>query len=480
LSAKSHRLLRQICARDPQAAFVGGCVRDWLLGRPAVDLDISTTLDPRVLGEALLSQFGGHFFFLREEDETARVLLHATQGPVVQVDLVRRHKSLKEDLLARDFTANSLGLLVAQTPAHPERVPRSLVPNLLDPSGGRRDLARGILRLTREDALLRDPLRSLRALRISQSLRLFPEPRTLELLRRDAPLLGRPSRERVRDELFRLLEAPQSAFWLELASALGLLPGIFAGAEEPALPSQPPAELRCLRTLDSALPRLGRRPLRALERHLAQPVTLPRSRLSLLRWCALLLDLWPELPSQAPDTSRVPHEPHRNPQTCASSRGGTAAASLCHALRLSSNEARAVRQALGLRLSAHALQRVDPEGPAAALWRHRLLRDAGREAPEALLLALSAPRAAPGAGEGQNRDRPLSSTEWRWAKGHLKALLSAGDRQPLLLSGEDLRVRLGVRPGPRLARLLGLLGEAQAAGTVHTPEEAEDYLRSRL
>ena len=184
------------------AYAVGGCVRDWLLGLDPHDYDLCTAATPEEIKEA----FQGYPMVLSGEK-------HGTVGiifdkSVVEITTFRtegeyqdhRHPDKVEfvtdialDLSRRDFTVNAM----AWSPAR----------GLADPFGGEADLKAGILRAVGTPTLrfTEDALRILRGVRFSVRYRLTPQPETETAMNALAPLMDSLARERVFDELCKLL-----------------------------------------------------------------------------------------------------------------------------------------------------------------------------------------------------------------------------------------------------------------------------------
>jgi tRNA nucleotidyltransferase (CCA-adding enzyme) len=194
--------------------LVGGSVRDLLLGRSRVDIDIAVEGESVALAEALGGEVREHKRF-----GTASVRL---DGHVVDVASTRseayprpgalpevRPASLADDLARRDFTVNAMALALRGEA------------KLIDPHAGLADLRAGVLRVLHERSLADDPTRALRAARYAARLGLRPEPATLAQLR--GTDLGTVSQDRVESELRRLAQedAPRRGF--ELLQQWGLL-----------------------------------------------------------------------------------------------------------------------------------------------------------------------------------------------------------------------------------------------------------------
>jgi tRNA nucleotidyltransferase (CCA-adding enzyme) len=194
----------------PPVYLVGGAVRDALRDATPMDLDLAIEGDARAAARELASRLGGEAVDW-ERFGTAEV--RAPLLPLfVNIATTRRETypepgalpevepaSLAEDLGRRDFTINAMAI------ALPEGT-------LVDPHGGRADLADGVIRVLHERSFVDDPTRLLRALRYEARLGGRLDPRTEELAR-EAIAAGAPSTvsgKRTRDELLDLLREPEA------------------------------------------------------------------------------------------------------------------------------------------------------------------------------------------------------------------------------------------------------------------------------
>lgn len=200
------QIIRELEDAGYEAFAVGGCVRDSLLGREPSDWDLCTSALPR----QIKAVFEGK---LRQRDTGiahGTVTLLAEDGPV-EVTTYRKdgaytdHRRpdrvilgvpLEEDLARRDFTINAM----AMAPGGP----------LQDPFGGQKDLKAKLIRCVGEprQRFSEDALRILRALRFAAQLDFQIDPDTLKAARECAPLLNNIARERVFQELDRMLQGP--------------------------------------------------------------------------------------------------------------------------------------------------------------------------------------------------------------------------------------------------------------------------------
>jgi hypothetical protein len=169
-----------------EAWVVGGAVRDELLGRELVDLDIAVR-EPKRAARAYANRAGGAPFPLSERHGAWRVALDRSRT----VDFTPLPGRIEDDLATRDFTINA----IARPLAGGEPV---------DPYGGQDDLAAGRLRAVRPSVFEDDPLRLLRAVRLEDELDVRLDEQTERLVRQHAGLVTRPAGERILAELRRL------------------------------------------------------------------------------------------------------------------------------------------------------------------------------------------------------------------------------------------------------------------------------------
>jgi len=172
-----------------EAWVVGGAVRDELLGRDLIDLDIAVR-DPKRAARAYAKRSRGAPFALSERHGAWRVALDGGRT----VDFTPLPGQIEDDLATRDFTINA----IARPLAGGEPV---------DPFGGREDLEARRLRAVVPAVFEDDPLRLLRAVRLEDELDLRLDEGTERLVREHAALVTRPAGERILAELRRLSPA---------------------------------------------------------------------------------------------------------------------------------------------------------------------------------------------------------------------------------------------------------------------------------
>ncbi len=484
--------IQQHCAAHAILAWlVGGAARDLARGTLPADLDLAVDYDGVALARQLAKRLGGAFVLLDDERSTGRVVLPPTADrPALTVDVARlRAASISDDLRQRDVTINALALpldLVARTLTD---LPASA---FLDPCGGLADLAARRLRLCAPDSLHADPLRMLRVFRLAASLHLLPDAELLDALRATAPQIRTVAAERVRDELLRLLEQPESAPWLYMMDQVGLLTAILPELEPARTCDQPVVHFLpvlahtletvvCLEWLIAGLPPATTPALLPvavqhfpnvprhialapqLQAHLSTPLN-GTARLALLKLATLLHDnAKPQTKQPKPDGG-VSFHGHQ-------SIGAEVALRIARRLKLSRTATALVVTIVREHMRPGQLR--DAEGVTARAYA-RFYRDAGDATPEVLLHSLADHMAT----RGPYIHLPDWGYHLAWVDTRLHDYwLPPPERTLPLLNGHDLMLELGLPPGPAVGDLLREIHEAQAAGEISTRAAALDLAR---
>lgn len=214
---------RVACAERSAAVYVvGGAVRDLLLGRDAVDIDLACDLSLEALRAVARRAGVDAVYAVNDRFDTLGMRFDTTRLEVTRFRGARGNdppaSALENDLALRDFTINAM--------AFEPPVPGATSALLIDPYGGAADLARRTLRGVREPLarMREDPLRVVRAVRLAAALGLTIEPETRAAVADVAPAVAGVSVERIGAELGRLLVAADPVPGLRLLVDLGLLP----------------------------------------------------------------------------------------------------------------------------------------------------------------------------------------------------------------------------------------------------------------
>ncbi len=424
-------VVRGLRAAGYEAYFVGGCVRDLLLGRQPSDYDVATNATP----EAVISLFpqtvtvGARF-------GVVLVLLDVHQVEVATFrsdhgykdgrhpEAVRFAQTAEADVRRRDFTIN--GLLYDP-----------LTEQTLDFVGGCEDLRHGIIRTIGQpqERFAEDKLRMLRAIRFAARFGYTIEPETFAAIQQLHADIAQVSRERIRDELVKMLTEGATRRAMGLLDASGLLEVILPEVARMKGVAQPPefhpegdVWVHTLLMLEK----------------LQQPsVTLALG--------VLLHDIGK--PPTFSLAERIRFDEHTEV-------GAVMAEEVCRRLRFSNQETERV----------------------VALVRHHLrFKDAPKMRPSKLKRFL----AMDGFAEHLELHRLdcLAShgdlSNYEFIKNVLETLPAEEIRPPRLLTGDDL-MAMGYAPGPQLGEILAAVEEAQLEGELSTPAEARAFVEKKF
>jgi poly(A) polymerase len=234
------QIAAELRSHDFQAWMVGGCVRDLLLGRDPKDYDISTDARPEQLQELFpRAQWVGAQFgvVLVDGVEIATFRSDHSYQDGRHPGRVVFETDVKQDVLRRDFTINSL-LLDPQALSSPD----SLYSQAVDYAGGLSDLRAGVIRAIGdpEQRFEEDHLRMLRAVRFAARFGFEIEPATLAAIQKLHGKILRVSPERIRDELVRILTEGGARRGFELLNSSGLLGDILPEVAAMKGVAQPP------------------------------------------------------------------------------------------------------------------------------------------------------------------------------------------------------------------------------------------------
>ena len=451
------RLVGEVAGERGVRAFViGGYVRDCLLGRECTDIDIvveGSGIDfARAVGErcgrqvsyfpsfgtAMLKWHGDEIEFVGARKESYR---RESRKPIVE------NGTLEDEQLRRDFTINALAL--------------SLMPDnygeLVDPFGGVRDLAAGIIRtpLDPDTTYSDDPLRMLRAVRFAAKLstpgfefKIVPE--SMESMRALSGRLSILSVERIAEELTKMLATPRPSMAFRLLDEAGLLPHIL-----PEL-----SALKGVETVDGR----GHKDnfahtLAVLDNVASVSDSLP------LRWAALLHDIGKAVCKRYDPAIGWTFHGH-------DVVGSKMVPSIFNRLRLSQEEMKLVRKLVWLHMRPISL--VDDEVTDSAV--RRLLFDAGDDI-DALMILCNADITS----KNPAKVARIRSN-FELVKGKM-AVVEEKDRirnfkNPI--SGEYVMQVYGIPPCHEIGLLKELVKEAILDGVIgNNFEEADAYMRKR-
>lgn len=417
-----------------EAFWVGGCVRDFLLGREPGDYDIVTSALPEQV-EALFEhtipvgrKFGVIVVVVEQKQfQIATFRAEADYQDGRRPELVQ-FGDARADALRRDFTVNGL----FYDPVHQ---------TLHDWVGGEADLrARRIRTIgSPQERFGEDHLRLLRAIRFAAQLNFEIDAATFEAVKATAPKIRLISPERVREELLKLLWPPHASRGLELLRQSGLLREV--------LPEIAATEA-CEQSPDFHPEGNVFNHLRLMLEHL------PKDPDPLLPWAVLMHDVAkPVTASHDPQTGSRHFYGHEK-------IGAQMAEGILERLRFPRKQIEAVAEAV-----RYHMQFKDARAMRKSTLRRMLMRPT-------FALELQLHRLDCLGSHGQ-----LESYEY--LRQQACELEQQPQIRPPLLKGADL-IALGMNPGPAMGELLAELREKQLQDELRTPEEARAWVKTKL
>jgi poly(A) polymerase len=444
------------------AWIVGGAVRDAAMGREVSDLDLAVAGDPGAAARKLGAELGEHAFELSAEFGTWRIV---SRRHGWQIDLtVLRGDGIEADLAKRDFTIGAVAVsLDGDEP--------------IDPFGGLADLDERVLRVVGGQSFLEDPLRLLRAARLTAQLDLEIDPKTVELARAGAQRAAEPAGERQLAELRQLVGGPDPLRGMRLLDELGITPVVLPELETLHGVEQGPnhhldvydhtiAVLEHTLEVEEDLERFAGERAADVAALLDEPLADEMTRRTALRFGALLHDI-AKPATKAERDGFVGFRGHDQV-------GAEIIAEICGRLRASR---RLTRHLQGLALHHLRLGFLIPEMPLPPRRVHAYLRATEPVTVDVTLLTVADRLSARGQG-------PIASPEMVAAHLQLaREMIAAGldwHRQgppPPLLRGDEIAAELGIEPGPELGSALAELEAAQYAGEVTDRAGAIEHLR---
>jgi poly(A) polymerase len=439
------QIVARLRAAGHQAYFVGGCVRDLLLDREPDDFDVATSAPPDQVLTLFEKTFavGAHFGVVLvcspepgNDEIVTEVATFRSDGVYSDgrhPDAVRFSRSPEEDVKRRDFTINGM-LLDPEVLSARGRATDAI----LDFVGGMKDLQAGLIRAIGDpgERFTEDKLRMLRGVRFAARFAFGLERGTAMAIQELAPAVSQVSRERVREELTRMLTEGHAERAFELLDETGLLVQVLPEVSKMKGVAQPPQyhpegdvwvhTLLLLGGLSAGCP-------------------------PALAWAALLHDVGkPATFRVAPD--RIRFDGHVE-------TGLRIAEAICRRLRFPNHETEQI-----LSLIANHMRFADVRK-----MKESTLKRFFRLPHFDQHLALHRLDCLASHGSLELYD---------FARQRFETLPQEEVRPHLLVSGKDL-IEAGYRPGPQFTEMLAMAEDAQLEGMVQTREQALAIIQER-
>jgi poly(A) polymerase len=434
LSGIAAEIVQRLQTAGFSAFWVGGCVRDFLLGRAPQDYDIATS--------ALAEEVERLFPHTIPVGRQFGVVVVVEQDVQFQIATFRAEADYRDgrrpetvvfanaeaDAVRRDFTVNGLFY-------------DPIARQLYDWVGGQADLTAKLIRTIGAPAerFGEDHLRLLRAVRFATQLDFDIHPETFAAIRLLAPKISLVSAERIRDELLKLFAPPHAARGLVLLRDSGLL--------EPVLPELA-ATVHCAQSPNY-------HPEGTVFEHIRLMLAqLPADAPASLAWAVILHDIGkPPTAQTNPETGNIHFYGHEKV-------GAEMAQTILQRLRFPKKQIAEIADCV-----LYHMQFKDVLNMRKATVRRMLLR-------ETFPLELALHRLDCVGSHG-------SLDHYEFMLAQQADLNSKPEILPPLLNGHDL-LALGVKPGPEVGALLHEIREGQLQGDLTTPEAAREWVKGRL
>lgn len=453
--------LQKLARRKKVDLFlVGGFLRDAFLGKSGHDFDFALARNAVEFSKVFAREIKGAFVLLDKERGCGRVV-KKYDGKIETYDFADfRAPTLKEDILHRDFTINTLTLKFTEFDFN-----KDLISGVKDFCGGLKDLKVPLIRVVSQQAFVQDPLRLLRVYSLRAQLGCKIEKKTLNRVAKDKDLLRNVARERILDELFKVLESSSAADNLAAMDKIGLLEKVIPqitvmyGVKQGGYHHLDvwPHSLETVKQLEIVLDERQKSP--EVDGYLNESLAGTRTRRGILKLAALLHDIGKPA-TRKKEKGRMSFHGHEHV-------GKDIVRSVAKLLMLSGRERIILENIVMWHLRPGYLSNFkNPSNK--AIFRY--FRDTKEEAASIALLSMADQRSTRG---------PLSTkTDERHHQkiciDLIERFFNAKKQTPFvaLINGKDLIKKLKLKPSPIFGKILREVEEAQVMGKVTTKAQA--------
>lgn len=448
--------------RKTKLYLVGGYPRDIILGRQKDNPDIDFCLKCQAInfGRQVAKELKAGFVVLDKEHGSSRVV-KKMDGKLYTLDFTDfRGKDIEDDLLHRDFTINAIAVELDKL-----FFCGSIENSIIDPYKGRRDLKLKVIRLVNKKAFDEDPLRILRAFSLASIFGFRIDKEALTLARLKASKLSTISYERIREELFKILQRPDSFDYLQQLDKLKILKIVIPEIEVMRGVEQGPYHhldvwkhsLEAVRQLEKAIIEFKNN--KEIQGYLDAIISPNRSRRALIKLGALLHDIGKPAALRHKEGKTIFHGHERI--------GTDITKNIAERLKLSNDETEVLKRIVLWHLRPGYLADNKEITPRAIF---RYFRDTQNEAVSVLLVSIADQRATKG---------PLTTKDSRLRHERAVAGLikeyfrkKKEKKLPRLITGDDLIKKFKLAPSPLIGKILREIEELQAIGKIKNKRDA--------
>jgi len=454
--------------------LTGGFLRDCLLKIETADIDLALEADALEAAPKVAEGLNGKSIILDAENGISRIILPDKKR---HIDLASATDGITCDLKRRDFTINAMAVGLSDLS---RALKESATVSIIDPFGGSYDLKKKLIRVVNDSAFEKDPVRLLRAVRLSAELGFTITPETENLIKDSAHSLSKVAGERLREELVKILAIPCSEQLPVYMEELGLVTALFPELAEARDVEQPKEHswdvlyhsLNTVTAVDFVLKKgnwayadesvLDIVPWsEETDNYFSQSISGSSTRRVLTKLAAILHDIAKPITKARNSEGRIRFIGHPR-------EGEPMAAAALKRLRFSTREIKMVSSMVKNHLRPVQMSRGDEMPSERAIYRY--FRDSEDAGIETLYLSLGDHLAT--------RGHELEPKDWQRHVKLVDCILKQKETQqkrvkpPGLLDGNDIISVFSLKPGPIIKELLEAIHEAQASGEISTREEA--------
>ncbi len=453
--------------RDVKIYLVGGYLRDIYLNRVRENPDIDFALSKGSIDFArgLAKHIKSGFVVLDKTHGCARLVKRLNHKTYTLDFTDFRGETLKEDLWKRDFTINTLALDLDKRD------------ELLDYYQGLEDLKSKKIKVVNKNSFNDDPVRILRAFSLSSLFGFRIDKNTLNLIKIKKNKLKRVSFERIRDELFKILENRDSFNYFKRLDNLNILSIIIPEIELMRGVQQGPYHhlgiwqhsLESLRQLEGLLKEIKRN--KDIKNYLNKEISSGRTRLSLIKLASLLHDVG-KPKSMRKEDGKIKFHGHER-------MGFEITKGIVERLRLANDELDLLKKIILFHLRPGYLADVD-EVTRRAVFRY--FRDTQQEAVSTLLISIADQRATKGRLTTNESRRHHEQVCFRLMREYFR---KEKQKKPArIITGDDLIEKFKLETSPLIGKILSEIEELQAIGKIKTKKQAlkiaQDIIKTEI
>ena len=453
---------------------VGGYLRDFLLKKKSLDIDLAVSEKSESFAKKLAKKINGKCFKLHDDLQTYRVAVFNNPDlEYIDVSLMQG-KNIKDDLSRRDFTINALAVKIEDFD--------NIKKNVIDYFGGLKDLRKKEIKAVSKTVFNDDPLRMLRAFRFASEYKFKISKETLSLIKKSSSKITTVAGERIKNELFRILNDKKSSQYIAAIDECGLLEKMFPVITKMKKSAKNfyyhPKGLfqHCFQTyeaLENILVKLDKyfpNSKDILEKHLSEPFSENVNKKNLLKFIAIFHDCAKAECAKRMDNKMrfLGHE----------ALGAKKTAQIMKELKMSNKEIAFAKAIISEHMRPSNLAKSEVITTRAQM---RLFRDIKENTPDLLITAMSDWHSYKTLKKKVYPKKVLQQQEKSVAK-LIFAYFDFINKKPKdkIVDGNVLMKEFHLKPGKIIGELLKYINNAYEEGRIKDKKQALKYAKSQL